>query len=407
MGIRVGRRTDRPEHPGRPRGSAREAWFTPPQLRTAAQEAERRHATWLELFFDVVFVVAITELSRALVRDHSVEGFLRFAGLFVPVYVAWQGYMAYATRFDTDDLLFRVAYFMAMLAIAAMAVFIGDVARGIHSAQFAVAYVVIRSIMLALYGRAWRGVPEARPLIRFYGVGYSVGVALWLVSLAFSPPARYVVWGVAQVLELSLPPLSTRLHRRIRTSASHLPERWALFTLIVIGESVVAVAVEVSGAHWRVDSAFAAVLGFAAVAAVWWLYFDRQASVVLRGSTMSIVVYSYAHIPLLMGLAAMSAGLRLLIERAGQGHLGTGSAVALLGGAMLFVVSLVGTRTVTVSGPWRLGVSLKLGAVAAILALLLAEAALPPVAVAGGLAGVLALVVFLERTLIPASQPVS
>ena len=75
------------------------------------------------------------------------------------------------------------------------------------------------------------------------------------------------------------------VHPRVPTSGSHLPERWALFTMIVIGESVVAVALATSGTEWRLGSAAAAVLGFAAVAATWWLYFDRQASVVLRSST--------------------------------------------------------------------------------------------------------------------------
>jgi low temperature requirement protein LtrA len=292
------------------------SWFQPPRLLTLAPESDRR-ASWLELFFDLVFVVAITELSQFLVEDHSAGGFVRFAALFVPVWVAWQGYMAYATRFDTDDLGFRLAYFGAMLAIAAMAVLIGDVAHGKNSAAFAVAYVVLRSIMLVLYWRAWRAVPEARLLIRFYGLGYAAGAGLWLVSLLFPTPWRYVVWVVAQLLELSLPPLSTHLHRRIPTSARHLPERWALFTLIVLGESVVAVAIATAGAHWHFTSAAAAVLGFASVAAIWWLYFDRQGDVALRGSTMSIVVYSYAHLPLLIGPAAMSAGLRLLIQRAG------------------------------------------------------------------------------------------
>ena len=254
--------------------------------------------------------------------------------------------------------------------------------------------------MLGLYWRAWRAVPDARPLIRFYGSGYSIGVAIWLASLAVAPPLRYVLWGIAQVFELSLPPLTTRLHRRVRTSGSHFPERWALFTLIVIGESVVAIALETAGANWRVVSVAAAVLGFAAVVGVWWLYFDRQDDLVLRGSTISVVIYSYAHLPLLMGLAAMSAGVRLLIELAGHAHLGTGAAVALLGGAMLFVLSLIGTRTVAVGGPHRLGVSLKLGAVAVVLGLLLAQGAIPPVAVAGGLAGVLLLVVVLERAFI-------
>ncbi len=392
MGIRLGRETH-----------DRTRWLAPPRLRTVADEGER-HASWLELFFDVVFVVAVTELSEQLVVDHSAAGFLRFAALFIPVYVAWQGYMAYATRFDTDDLLFRVAYFAAMLAIAAMAVLIDDVAAGVHTAEFAIAYVVLRSFMLALYARAWFAVPEARPLIRFYGTGYGLGVAIWLASLAFETPYRYVLWGIAQVLELSLPPLSTRLHQRIPTSASHLPERWALFTLIVLGESVVAVAIATGDANWHFESATAAVLGFAAVAGIWWLYFDRQASV-LRGSTMSVVVYSYAHIPLLIGLAAMSAGLRLLIERAGDDHLGTGASAALLGGAALYLVSLVGTRTVTVAGSHRRGVSVKLGASAVILGLLAFESALPPVAIAAGLAGVLIAVVLAERTLIEPGSP--
>src|SRR6059058_5230039 len=373
-------------------------WLAPPRLRTLAEEGER-HASWLELFFDLVLVVAVTELSHYLVIDHSAGGFIRFVALFFPVFVAWQGYMAYASRFDTDDLAFRLAYFLAMLAIAAMAVLLDDVAHGGHTAAFALAYVVLRSIMLALYARAWRAVPEARALIRFYGGGYSVGVLLWLVSLAFDTPWRYVVWIVAQVVELSLPPLSTQLHRRIPTSASHLPERWALFTLIVLGESVVAVAIATAGAHWHFTSAAAAVLGFAAVAAIWWLYFDRQAGAAIRGSTIAVVVYSYAHLPLLIGLAAMSAGLRLLIERAGQARLGAGASVAFLGGATLFLLSLVATRLVTVRGSHRRGVSVKVGAAVLILGLLAIESVIPPLAVAAGLAAVLGSLVFVERIL--------
>ncbi len=280
---------------------------------------------------------------------------------------------------------------------------LNDVARGVHSAEFAIAYVALRSFMLALYWRAWRSVPQARPLIRFYGGGYAIGVAMWLVSLAFPTPGRYVVWVIAQIFELSLPPLSTRLHRRIPTSATHLPERWALFTLIVLGESVVAVAVETSGQHWRIASVSAAVLGFSVVACVWWLYFDHQASVALRGSTISIVVYSYAHLPLLIGLAGMSAGVRMLIDRAGQAHLGASPSVALLGGTMLFLLSLVGMRMVTIRGQHQAGVLAKLLAAALIVALLGAQSVLPPLALAGGLTSVLGCLLVIERTLVAPS----
>jgi low temperature requirement protein LtrA len=389
MGIRVSRRT---------KDDGRAHWFEPPRLLTLTQQ-EERHASWLELFFDLVFVVAIAELSHVLVVDHSAGGFLRFAALFFPVFVAWQGYMAYATRFDTDDLAFRLSYFGAMLAIAAMAVLIGDVAHGENSAAFVIAYVVLRSIMLGLYARAWRAVPEARPLIRFYGTWYAVGAALWLGSLAVEPPWRYVVWVVAQILELSLPPLSTRLPRRIPTDPRHLPERWALFTLIVLGESVVTVAIGTADTHWQASSVAAAVFGFAVIVAVWWLYFDGQTGVALRGSTMSVVVYSYAHIPLLMGLAAMSAGVRLLIERSGDNSLGAGPSVALIGGVLLFLFGLIGARTVTVQGPHRAGVLVKLSAAGVLVALLAAESALPPVALDAMIAVTLAAAVFADRTL--------
>jgi low temperature requirement protein LtrA len=234
-------------------------------------------------------------------------------------------------------------------------------------------------------------------------LGYAAGAALWLVSLAFATPWRYVFWIVAQILELSLPPLSTRLHRRIPTDPRHLPERWAVFTLIVLGESVVAVAIQTSNTNWHVGSVSAAIFGFVAVACVWWLYYDRQGSVELRGSTISVVVYSYAHIPLLIGLAAMSAGMRLLIEHAGRAHLGFGAAAALLGGVVVFLLSLIGTRTVVIRGGHLRGISLKLVTCAVLLVLLALQVVLPPTAVAVLLAGTLVAAVFLERKVLYSS----
>ena len=105
-----------------------------------------------------------------------------------------------------------------------------------------------------------------------------------------------------------------------------------------------------------------------------------------------------------MGLAAMSAGVRLLIERTGADHLGTGPSVALLGGVLLYLAGLIGTRTVVVHGQHRLGISLKLAAGVIVLGLLVAETALRPLGVAAGLAAVLAAVVFVERTLLGQTQ---
>ena len=136
-------------------------WLRPPRVRTRpTASSEERHASWLELFFDLVFVVAIAELARRLVLDHSLGGFGIFAGLFLPVFIAWQGFTFYADRFDTDDVLFRAVMLAAMLAIAALAVQIPDVATGRHDAGFVVAYVILRSLLIGLYLRAWRPLPR-------------------------------------------------------------------------------------------------------------------------------------------------------------------------------------------------------------------------------------------------------
>jgi low temperature requirement protein LtrA len=315
-------------------------WLRPPRLRTAGAEEERR-ATWLELFFDLVFVVAIAQLSRELVLNHSVAGFALFAALFVPVFVAWQGFSFYADRFDTDDLAFRLAMFAGMLAISALSVLLPDVVHGHRTAGFALSYVALRAIMLALYARAWRAVPSARPLIRRYGTGYSASVVLWTVSIVVPPPTRYVLWAIGLTIDLSMPPTSTRIHRLVPTSPGHVPERWGLFTLIALGESVVSVGLGAADAHWRVNSGLAAVSGFVVVACIWWLYFDGLSSVTLRGSTGDTVVYSYAHLPLIGALASVAAGVSLLIEEAGETHLPAGTTWALCGGCVIYLMSLL------------------------------------------------------------------
>jgi low temperature requirement protein LtrA len=374
--------------------------LVPPRLRTAGDAADDRHATWLELFFDLVFVVAIAEAAHLLELDQSAGGMLRFAALFVPVYVAWQGFSIYANRFDTDDLIFRLSLLAGMLAIAALAVQLEDVARGEHSAGFALAYVALRSIMLGLYARAWRAVPEARPLIARYGGGYSLAVAIWLVSLAVDTPARYGFWAVAIALDLILPPLSTRLFRRVPVHAGHVVERWGLFTLIVLGESVVVVALGAAGSDWHPRSAVAAGLGFAAVAGVWWLYFDRLDDVRIQGRTPSILVYSLAHLPLLMGLAALGAGIALVIEHARDDHLGGGTAAVYLGAPAVFLLALIVMRTVTVGGRRRVGAAMKGSAAALLLATAALHGSLPLLLVAAAPATVLAALAAAERRLL-------
>jgi low temperature requirement protein LtrA len=365
----------------------------PPRLRTLEDDGER-HASWLELFFDVVFVVAIAQLAEELILDHSLHGFAVFAALFLPVFIAWQGFTIYADRFDTDDAVFRLAIFAAMLAIAALAVQVPDVAHG-ESTGFVVAYVVLRSLMVALYLRSYRHVPQARPLIARYAAGYSLGSVLWLASLAVGAPSRYVLWGVALAWEYSLPVLFRRFHAAIPVSTSHVPERFALFTIIVLGETIVAVALGTAGRDWALEAAIAGALGFVAAATLWWIYFGTGAGMEMRPTTRAILVFTHFHIPVLAALTAVSAGIALAIAQAPHEHLDEGARWALSGGAAAYLACLTVAQRALIRGVSQRKVAARTVAMLGLILLPVAGADLRPVAFVGALTAILlALVVF-------------
>jgi low temperature requirement protein LtrA len=241
-------------------------WLRPPQLRTLDADQGERHATWLELFFDLVFVISIAEVAHTLEDYRTPADFLGTAGLFVAVWWAWVGYTVYADRFDTDDLLHRALVLAGMLAVIAMALSVHDALHG-GSARFALTFVAVRGIVLVLNARARRHAAPARPLLNLFLAAFSTGAALWLLSLLLPEPARYVLWGVALVIELSTPWVGRRQVARAPVHASHLVERLGLFTLIVLGESVVRVAQAVAHVQdWTAATLAAAGGGFLLVA---------------------------------------------------------------------------------------------------------------------------------------------
>ena len=343
----------------------------PPRLRTVEDADEERRASWLELFVDLVFVVAVGQVARELEVDHSALGFLKFAFLFVPIWWAWVGFTFYADRFDTDDLVFRVAMFAEMLAVAALASTTPDALHG-GSAGYAVAFVAVRAVLIALYVRARRHVRAARGLTTLYASVFSFAAAVWLLSLLAPTPARYAVWAVALAIDMTTPLVARRLIQQAPISTSHIPERIGLFTIIVLGESVIAVVVGTAGAEWNSRALVAAVGGFAVACAIWWLYFDTLDTSLVKRSVWAGQIYLYTHLPLLGGLAAAGAGVELAIHDAGRGSLSAGAAWALCGGiglclASMALIHLTATRTGRERDLW-LRVAVAAGAVGIALA---------------------------------------
>lgn len=366
----------------------------PPRLRVLDTEEERR-ATWLELFFDLVFVVAVAELGNVLSDDATPGGLLRFLALFVPVWWAWAGFTFYANRFDTDDLVYRLLIFVAMFAVAALATTVPDAFEG-GSAGFALSYVCIRAVLLVLYGRAIRFVEKGRALALFYFSVFGLAVVVWLVSLAVPEPARYALWAIALTVEVSAPLAGWRLLPQGPVDPRHLPERFGLLTIIVLGESVFAVVLGVRDVSWEVSPALAAGGGFLAAAAIWWTYFDFLDSSVAGGGLLRGLTLTYAHYFVYAGIAALGVGVKLVILETGGQESYADTAWVFCAGLALCMGALAAIHLVTPPQLLDVDVWLRLGTAAAALVLLPLSFVLPALVVLWLLAALLAAQVVLE-----------
>lgn len=363
--------------PGAERRHVESRWWRPPRLR--AFDVGERHSSWLELFFDLCFVAAVAALASDLHGDPTPGGVLRFAGLFVPVWWAWMGFTWYATAFDTDDAIFRVAMLGAMLAVIGLAASVGSVRNG-EATGFVVAYAAMKLLLAALYFRARRYATAVRAYCTRYGAGNALGAAVWLSSLFVPPPVRYGVWALATLILMTSPVLAVRSYSGQPYDAMHIPERYGLFTLIVLGESIVAVSAGTADAGWSPATALTAGAGFGLAACVWWLYFDFVRSTALdRERLLPSFVWGYGQLFIFAGIAAAAVGVELALEAVAEAHAVTAGGAAVLGGGItsyLLAISLIHAVTVR---SWDGVVTARLGAAVATVVLASAGPALSPV----------------------------
>lgn len=369
--------------------------FERPRLRTIESGEGDRRATWLELFFDLVFVVAVGQLASNLARDHTLHGLVTFLALFVPVWWAWMGFTFYANRFDTDDLTYRLLTLAAMFAVAVLATTVRDAFHG-GSAGFALAYVSVRLVLIALYARAWRWVKEGRRLARLFFCSFSAAVVVWLASLAVAEPLRYWLWAAALAIELATPFFAWPLIPRAPIDARHLPERFGLLVMIVLGESVLAVVLGVANVSWTLGSALTAAGGFTIAAALWWIYFDFLDEASVRRGLLGGFVFTYSNFPIVVGLVALGAGVKLAILDAGGNARYADTAWIACVGLAICMAGIVAVQLVTPPAAFDTDVWLRLGTLVLALALLPLSFALPALAVVWILAAVLAAQVVVE-----------
>jgi low temperature requirement protein LtrA len=292
-------------------------FLQPPRLRIGEETEGERRATWLELFYDLVFVVAVSQLAHYL-HDHvSLSGLLGFVVLFIPVWWSWIGTTFYANRFDSDDIGRRLLTGLHMVTAAAMAV---NIHHGLSetSAGFAIAYALGRAVLVVEYVRAGQHIPAARPLTNLYATGFAIAASFWLVSAFVPIPWRFVLWALGIVVDFATPLTAGRMQVKLPPHPSHLPERFGLFTIIVLGEAIIAVVSGVSEQNWDIFTVIAAVFGLCIAFSIWWVYFDNIGGTPVQrvqtdGQITKINIWLYTHFPLVTGIAATGVGVELVL----------------------------------------------------------------------------------------------
>ena len=331
----------------------------PPRLRPADPHHHRR-ATWMELFFDLIFVAAIAEASAPLHSDYSLNGVVRFAFMLVLIWWAWTGHTFFCTRFNTDDLVQRVLILVQSFIVSVMAANARDAVDSVSSAGFGAAYATMRLVLAVQYLRASR-IPEVRQLTRRHAGGITAAALLWIASAIVDLPLRYWLWSAAFVVDLITPWLAGRHLMKSPPDANHLPERFGLFTIILLGEFVASVMHGIESQEgWSFGAASTAFMSMAIGFALCWWYFDSAGAASERrirnaADRRRFHVWNYVHFPLVLSIGVTGTGLRHLISLESGAHPQAPEAWILTSAVAIVMFALIIAGATSVHSIWRYG----------------------------------------------------
>ena len=316
-----------------------------PRLWVTNPRADRR-VTWMELFFDLIFVAAVAEVGSPLRADYSWPGLLRYSFLFVLIWWAWSGHTLYSTRFDHDDLVQRGLILLQCFIAAVMAANAKEALDSRSSAGFGAAYAGMRIVLVLQYVRA-RRVPETRPLTTRYAIGFGTAALLWIISALLDAPERYWVWALALAVDFLTPWLAVKHSMKFPPDATHFPERFGLFTIILLGEFVAAVMRGIeSQEYWSFSAAATAFSSMAFAFVLRWWYFDVGQSASerhVRSKRHAILfqVWHFAHLPLFLGIGVAGVGFERMISLQSGERLTGGEAWVLCSAVAVLMAALI------------------------------------------------------------------
>jgi low temperature requirement protein LtrA len=365
--------------------------------RLTAVLRERESVTPLELFFDLVFVLALTQCTALMADTPTWEGLAKGLLVLGVLWWAWVGYAWLTSVVDPEEGVVRIVLFAAMAGLLVAALCVPDVFDD-SALVFACAYLVVRAAHIALFLVASRNDPGLRRSTTGLAVSTALGTGLLVVASFADGTLQGALWALALTLDMGGPLLAGQDGWKLMPA--HFAERHGLIIIIALGESIVAIGV---GAENEVDAGIvaAAVIGIAIAAGLWWLYFDivalvaeRRLSRAAQGREQNTIArdsYSLLHFPMVAGIVLLALGMKKTLEHTDEA-IGIVPAVALLGGTAIYLLAHVAFRWRNIH---RFSVQ-RLAAAVVLVALLPLALELPSLATIAILAVVLSLLVVYE-----------
>jgi low temperature requirement protein LtrA len=311
------------------------------------REGER--VTPLELFFDLVFVLALTQCTQLMADYPSWEGVAQAMLILAVLWWSWSGYAWLTSVINPEEGAVRIAIFAAMAAFLVVALCVPQT-FGDLGLLFAGAYGVVRVAHIALFWIASREDPDLRSSVAFLGMSTAVGVSLLALASFLDGVAQGAVWALAIALDYGGPYFLGAAGWKL--VPEHFAERFGLIIIIALGESIVAIGAGVTG-DVTAGIVAAAILGVTLAAMMWWAYFDvvalvatrRLASITDRREQNETArdSYGYLHLPMVAGIVLVALGLKKTIEHVDD-PLKIVPAFALIGGFAIYLLAHVAFR---------------------------------------------------------------
>ena len=295
-------------------------WYQP--MRPRRTDEDHRVSTPLELLFDLCFVVAVSQAAARL--HHAVglgqlgHGLVGYGTVFFAIWWAWMNFTWFASAYDTDDVPYRLTTLVQIAGVLVLAASVPHAFDVGPTPGVIGGYVIMRLAMVSQWLRAARTDPAHRTTARRFAVGITATQVGWTLLLLLPASARLVFFVVLALAELAVPVWAERANHTT-WHPHHIAERYGLFTLIVLGESVLAATTAIqggldAGAHTG-RLVLVAASGVVVVFALWWLYFDQPAHQILAGNRDAFR-WGYGHLLVFASAAAIGAGLQVAVDHA-------------------------------------------------------------------------------------------